>query len=115
MYAIDNEWGGDAIIIGYGAEIYIYNEDAVTYEYENYCVRLLSRYPNTKEYLKKSPFRALKYLLADETKRRNLMNKALGKHAKIIEYSDSLLGKRDLWLNKSKCDVCKACNILFTK
>ncbi len=110
-YAIDNEWGGDAIIIGYGAEIYIYNEDAIKYEYENYCVRLLSRYPNTKEYLKKSPFRALKYLLADDTKRKNLVNKAFGNHDKIIEYSDALLGKRDLWLNKSKCDVCKACNI----
>ena len=111
LYAINNEWGGDAIIIGYGAEIYIYHEDAVKYEYENYCVRLLSRYPNTKEYLKKSPFRALKYLLADDTKRRNLVNRALGNHDKIIDYSDAVLGKRDLWLNKSKCDVCKACNI----
>jgi len=111
QYAIDNEWGGDAIIIGYGAEIYIYHEDAVKYEYENYCVRLLSRYPNTKEYLKKSPFRALKYLLSDDTKRKNLLNKAFGNTDKIIEYTDTLLGKRDLWLNKSKCEVCKACNI----
>jgi len=114
LYAIDNEWGGDAIIIGYGAEVYIYHEDAVKYEYENYCVRLLSRYPNTKEYLKRSPFRALKYLLSDDTKRKNLLNKAMGKHDKIIDYSDAILGKRDLWLNKSKCDVCKACNILNT-
>jgi hypothetical protein len=111
LYAIDNEWGGDAIIIGYGAEIFIYNEDAVIFEYENYCVRLLSRYPNTREYLKKTPFRALKYLLSDDTKRKNLLNKAFGKRDKIMDYTDSLLGKRDLWLNKSKCDVCKACNI----
>lgn len=111
LYAIDNEWGGDAIIIGYGAEIYIYNEDAIRFEYENYCVRLLSRYPNTKEYLKKTPFRALKYLLSDDTKRRNLLNRAIGKGDKVIDYTDALLSKRDLWLTKSKCDVCKACNI----
>ncbi len=110
-YAIDNEWGGDAIIIGYGAEVFIYNADSVKYEYENYCVRLLSRYPNTKEYLKKSPGRALKYLLSDETKRKNLVNKILGNKSAIIDYTDSLLSQRDLWLTKGKCDVCKACNI----
>jgi L-ascorbate metabolism protein UlaG (beta-lactamase superfamily) len=110
-YAINNEWGGDAIIIGYGAEVYIYNFDAVLFEYENYCIRLLSRYPNTKEYLRKTPFRALKYLISDEIKRKNLLNKALGQKDKIIDYTDALLGKRDLWLNKNKCDVCKACNI----
>ena len=111
QYAIDNEWGGDALIIGYGAETYITNMDAVEHEYENYCIRLLSRYPNTKEYLKKDPFRALRYLLADDTKRKNLLNKILGKHTKTIDYSDAILSKRNLWLNKSKCDVCKACNI----
>jgi len=110
-YALDNEWGGDAIIIGYGAEIFIYSEDSVTLEYENYCVRLLSRYPNTKEYLKKEPWRAIKYLLADDVKRNNLISKALRNYGKLVDYSDPILGKRDLWLNKSKCDVCKACNI----
>jgi hypothetical protein len=110
-YALDNEWGGDAIIIGYGAEIFIYSEDSVKLEYENYCVRLLSRYPNTKEYLKKEPWRAIKYLLADDVKRNNLINKTLRNQSKMVDYSDPILGKRDLWLNKSKCDICKACNI----
>jgi hypothetical protein len=77
----------------------------------NYCIRLLSRYPNTKEYLRKTPFRALKYLISDEVKRKNLLNRALGQNNKIIDYTDALLGKRDLWLNKNKCEVCKACNI----
>lgn len=110
-YAIDNEWGGDAIIIGYGAEIFLNHEDAVKLEYENYCVRLLSRYPNTKEYLKKTPYRALKYLLSDDTKRKNLVNRLFGRQEKIIDYTDPKLGDRDLWLNKGKCEVCKACNI----
>lgn len=110
-YAIDNEWGGDAIIIGYGAEIFLNHEDAVKLEYENYCVRLLSRYPNTKEYLKKTPYRAMKYLLSDDTKRKNLVNRLFGRQDRIIDYTDPKLGDRNLWLNKGKCEVCKACNI----
>ncbi len=110
-YTLNNEWGGDAIIIGYGAEIYIYNEAGITQEYENYCVRLLTRYPNTKEYLKKTPYRALKYLMSDETKRKNLIRRAMGNSGAVMDYTDPLLSKRDLWLNKSKCEVCKACNI----
>lgn len=111
-YAIGSEWGGDAIIIGYGAEVFIYNEDCILHEYENYCVRLLSRYPNTREYLKKTPLRAIKYLLSDEIKRKNLIRKITGKNNEVLEYTDTRLSDRDLWLNKSKCDVCKACNIL---
>jgi len=111
LYSINNEWGGDAIIIGYGAEIFIYNEDAITEGYENYCVRLLSRYPNTKEYLKKTPIRALEYLVSDDIKRNNLINKALKNNDKIVDYFDSTLGDRNIWLTKNKCEVCKACNI----
>jgi L-ascorbate metabolism protein UlaG (beta-lactamase superfamily) len=111
LYSISNEWGGDAIIIGYGAEIFIYNEDAIKYEYENYCVRLLSRYPNTKEYLKKTPLRAVEYLISDDIKRNNLINKALKNNDKIVDYFDSVLGDRNIWLTKNKCEVCKACNI----
>ncbi len=111
LFSINNEWGGDAIIIGYGAEVFIKHLDAVKNEYENYCVRLLSRYPNTREYLKKTPGRALKYLLTDDTKRKNLFNRALGNKDKIIDYTAPILSERDLWLTKGKCDVCKACNI----
>jgi L-ascorbate metabolism protein UlaG (beta-lactamase superfamily) len=110
LYSISNEWGGDAIIIGYGVDILINTEESITEEYENYCIRLLTRYPNTKEHLKKTPGRALKYLLSDKLKRKNLLNKLLG-GTKSLSSFDPKLADRDLWLNKSKCDVCKACNI----
>lgn len=111
LHSIDNEWGGDAIIIGYGAEIFVQNQDVVQLEYENYCVRLLSRYPNTKEYLKRAPMRTVKYLLSDSIKRNNLLYKVVGQKNKVIDYFDNRLNQRDLWLGKSKCEVCKACNI----
>jgi hypothetical protein len=110
-YAMENEWGGDAIIIGYGAEVQIFKEEALRSEMENYCVRLLSRYPNTKEYLRKTPVRALRYLLSDDTKRNNLLHRIFHRPEKVVDYTDKRLSDRDLWLNKDKCEVCKACNI----
>lgn len=112
-YALEQEWGGDAIIIGYGAEVHIYHEDAVRKELENYCIRLLSRYPNMKEYLPKAPLRGIRYLLSDDIKRSNLLRRFSGKAGNQLEYTDSLLGMRDLWLTKGKCEVCKACNIAY--
>lgn len=111
LYSINNEWGGDAIIIGYGAEIFITNEEAIALDLENYCVRLLSRYPNTKEYLKRTPLRAIKYLLTDTTKRNNLFYKAIRQNSKVINYFDPVLANHNLWLTKNKCEVCKACNL----
>ncbi len=111
LYSIDNEWGGDAIIIGYGAEIFVHNEEVIKLEIENYCVRLLSRYPNTKEHLKRSPIRTARYLWSDSTKRNNLLYRALGQQEKIINYLDPVLTDRNIWLTKDKCEVCKACNL----
>ncbi len=111
LYAIQNEWGGDAIIIGYGAEIFLSNTEVLDLEFENYCIRLLSRYPNTRKYLKKTPLRTLKYLWSDKIKRNNLVYAAFGMKHKVIDYFDKQLAERSLWLSKSKCEVCKACNI----
>ncbi|HQQ95536.1 MAG TPA: MBL fold metallo-hydrolase, partial [Bacteroidia bacterium] len=108
LYSIENEWGGDALIIGYAAEIYLFNKEAVSREYENFCVRVLSRYPNTREYLKKTPFRALRYLFSDPVKRGNLLGKILHKPQSQLDYTDARLNDRELWLNKDKCEVCKA-------
>ena len=113
QYTLEQEWGGDAIVIGYGAEIHVYHEDAVRLEMENYCIRLLSRYPNMKEYLPKAPLRGVRYLLSDSIKRTNLLRQITGKSESRLEYSDQKLGDRPLWLSKGKCEVCKACNIAF--
>ena len=72
LFSLENEWGGDAIIIGYGCEIEVFNLKTIEQGLDNLCVRLITNYPNTKEYLKRVPLRAIKYLMTDSIKRNNL-------------------------------------------
>lgn len=107
LFSINEEWGGDAIIIGYGCMIEIYDIQTVREDLSTLCVRLLTNYPNTKEYLQRVPFRAMKYLLTDSLKRNSLLP---GK-SKKVSFSDPRLGDNLLWLSKTKCEICKACNL----
>ena len=109
-YSIDNEWGGDAIIIGYGCELSVFDKDAIKDELDNYAIQLLTRYPNTKSYIKKNPFRAFKYLSYDKIKRKIFWDKLLNKN-KENPYMDSILKEDDLWFNRTGCEICKKCNL----
>ncbi|MGZ3866254.1 MAG: MBL fold metallo-hydrolase [Bacteroidia bacterium] len=111
LYSMQEEWGGDAIIIGYGCLLTIYDIRTIEKDLHNLCVRLITNYPNTKEYLKKTPFRAMKYLMTDSLKRNSLLGNFLPGERKKIKFSDPLLGDHLLWLSKSKCEICKACNL----
>lgn len=108
-YSLDYEWGGDAIIIGYGCEIEIYDEMTLKNEIDNYVVQLLTRYPNTKSYLKRQPLRAVKYLLSDKIKRHAFLDKLF--KGKNTNFSDPLLKKNDIWVNRTNCEICKKCNL----
>lgn len=103
LYSLAEEWGGDAIIIGYGAEVEVFDISTIEQGLDNLCVRLITNYPNTKEYLKHVPFRAMKYLMTDRLKRESLY--------KGIKFTDPKLGDNMLWLSKTKCQICNACNL----
>ena len=107
LFSINEEWGGDAIIIGYGCMIEIYDIQTIREDLSTLCVRLLTNYPNTKEYLQRVPFRAMKYLMTDSLKRNSL----LPRKSKKISFSDPRLGDNLLWFSKTKCEICKACNL----
>jgi len=107
LFSLQEEWGGDAIIIGYGCMIEIYDINTVKEDLSTLCVRLITNYPNTKEYLQRAPLRAIKYLMTDSLKRNSLLP---GKSKKIT-FSDPRLGDNLLWLSKTKCEICKACNL----
>jgi hypothetical protein len=62
-YAFASEWGGDALSIGYGCEIYLLTPEAAREGLDKYCLDLLSRYPKGKSYAWKDPMRLLRYLL----------------------------------------------------
>ncbi len=103
LFSLDNEWGGDAIIIGYGCEVEVFELSTIEQGLDNLCVRLITNYPNTKEYLMRVPFRAMKYLMTDSIKRQSLVSG--------IKFTDPKLSDNMLWLSKTKCQICNACNL----
>jgi hypothetical protein len=111
LYSMQEEWGGDAIIIGYGCMIEIFDIRTIQEDLSTLCVRLLTNYPNTKEYLQRVPFRAMKYLMTDSLKRNSLLSGILPGKSEKITFSDPRLGDNMLWLSKTKCEICKACNL----
>lgn len=111
LFSLQEEWGGDAIIIGYGCAIEIYDINTIKEDLDNLAVRLITNYPNTKEYLKRVPFRAMKYLMTDSLKRKSLLSQVIPGKAEKIKFSDPRLADHFLWLSKTKCEICKACNL----
>ncbi|MEO6672433.1 MAG: MBL fold metallo-hydrolase [Ginsengibacter sp.] len=111
LYSLSNEWGGDAIIIGYGCEINIFSMETIREQLENYAIQLLTNYPNTKEYIKQNPFRAFNYLAHDKIKRKIFLNKIVGKKASSSPFTDERLGDKELWLTRTNCEICRRCNL----
>jgi len=103
LFSLVHEWGGDAIIIGYGCEVDIFDIKTIEQGLDTLCIRLLTNYPNTKEYLKRVPFRAMKYLMTDSIKRKSLVS--------AVKFADPKLTDNMLWLSKTKCQICNACNL----
>lgn len=108
-YSIENEWGGDAIIIGYGCEIEIFDRVTIEKGVDNAVVHLLSNYPYTSQHIKREPFRAVNYLLHDGLKRRVMYHKLIGKKQEIT--SNDVLHDNEMWLTRSKCDICRVCDM----
>lgn len=109
-YSITEEWGGDAIIIGYGCEIEVFEKETIERDMDNYAIQLLTRYPNAKAYIKRNPFRAFKYLMSDKIKRKIFFDKIVLKKQENT-YIDPQLKEDDLWLSRSNCELCKKCNL----
>ena len=68
-HSFGNEWGGDAIFIGYGCEIQMLDRSAAEKNLDVICVNLLTRYPTTRNSLKKTPLRALEYMIRTPLRR----------------------------------------------
>ena len=58
--SIENDWGGDALMIGYGCDINVL--DVRNSGKTRICVSLLTRYPRPKSYALRYPLRTLDYL-----------------------------------------------------
>jgi len=97
-HSFASEWGGDALTIGYGCEIQVFDQAIITSNLDTICVRLLTRHPTKKERLE--PVRSMRHLLDGPASalehRRNALND---------------ITRETLF--RPKCEVCRACNYLF--
>lgn len=110
QYSFYSEWGGDAIVIGYGAEIHILDKSIIQNNLDIVCVRLLTRQPVASHQMKQSPMRAIKYLSTNPVTTTWAV-KQLIKSRKNINKNP--VNERDLWLNKSKCEICQVCDVPY--
>jgi len=108
FHSIENEWGGDVLTIGYGVEVEVFEEATLELNLDIVCVRLISRFPRTKDEVKKNPMRLIKYyynnpMLAKLAIKQKL---ALRKLVNKIPYNE-----RDHWISYTKCELCMVCNL----
>jgi hypothetical protein len=105
-YSIASEWGGDAITIGYGADMYIYDKSILDKGLDSICTQLITRHPIASKTIKKDLFRTAKYFATNKLMSKFALKRIVkGDGAKSPSYN------RDYWLSKTKCDVCKVCDI----
>lgn len=107
-HALDHEWGGDVLTIGYGIDVDVYEEHTLEQNLDIVCVRLITRYPTASGTLKKDPLRALGYFL-----RHPFMSKLAIRQKLLLRNTVNKFpyNERDHWISWSKCDLCKVCDM----
>jgi len=105
-YSISSDWGGDAITIGYGADMYFLDKSILTSGVDNVCTHLITRHPIASKTIKKDVMRAFKYFSTNK-----LMTKLAIERVRYGADKIQISYNRDYWLNKNKCEVCRVCDL----
>ncbi len=105
LWSLQHTWGGDVLTIGYGCEVYIHKEEAVEHNLDIVVFSLLTRYPSAKANLKRSPIRSLNYYLQNQHLAHLMIQK------KLTQGKLSKHNARSHWINRTKCEVCRICDI----
>src|SRR5581483_4077083 len=108
-HSFASDWGGDAITIGYGLDVDVFDPATIQSSLDVACVRLLTRQPSASHYWKQEPLRMARHLISSQTTRAWVTKAVLNPSG---DYSDKKTN--DLmreWMFRSKCEVCRACDL----
>jgi hypothetical protein len=105
-YSFDNEWGGEALGIGYGCEVQIADRETVRAELDRACIQLLHRLPVFRSHMLRSPLRAMRVLITEKAMRRRAMGAAYRSGAGTPE---TIYGKH--WLLESADRIRETCQL----
>lgn len=108
-HSFASDWGGDAITIGYGCEIEVFDEQTVAAGIDVMCVRLLTRQPPASRHWRAEPFRVVRHLISSPTTRSWALRAALNRSSDYSEKKTNDVMRE--WLFRSKCEVCRACDL----
>lgn len=104
--SFSSEWGGDAITIGYGAELFVNDEATINAGLDVICVRLLTRHPTTTRHMLFEPLRAARFLATNPLTRTWAFRQLRNPSRVQNEVTD-----RKEWLRRTKCEVCRVCDL----
>lgn len=107
-YSINELWGGDVFFIGYGAEINIIDQACLEDNLDIVSLRILSRFPTARQYIRSHPYRALRYFYYNRTHASLALVQKFRLRKKVNKIP---FNERSHWVNKSKCEICRLCNI----
>ena len=105
-YSFASDWGGDAMVIGYGCDIYYTHEDDIEHQLDRVIMKLLTRRPSMKHYmLRNEPLRAVKYFASNRTMQKRVMQYLRNNRMEQAIYDPNL------WLRRTKCEICQVCDM----
>jgi hypothetical protein len=100
-----SEWGGDAMVVGYGCDLYVRDPSILDEGLDTACVQLLTNHPAASRHMRSEPLRGLRFLAQNPlTLRWAAVRVRRGGRP-------DAMGDRPLWLSRSKCEVCRACDL----
>jgi beta-lactamase family protein len=107
-FSMENEWGGDVFMIGYAADIFVLDELALKNNLDIVSLRLLCRFPYASQELIKNPYRGLKFIASNPALSALLINNKIVSNGSPNKLPHN---ERSHWINRSKCEVCLACDL----
>lgn len=107
-YSLSHVWAGDALTIGYGIDVEVFEEESLEKNLDIICVRLLCRYPQATDYLFKQPLRKLKYIVSNPVQAKLTIKQKLHLRNAVNKFP---YNERDHWIGFTKCELCRVCNM----
>ena len=108
-YSFASDWGGDAITIGYGCEIYVFDSETINASLDTACVRLVTKQPVASRHWRVEPLRVARHLLTSPTTRTWVARAALSRSSAYSPNKTNDIMRELLF--RTKCEVCRACDL----
>jgi hypothetical protein len=110
-HSFANEWGGDAVTIGYGCEIYVFKPEIIQANLDVICVQLLTRIPSASRHWKREPLRLARHVFSSPITRSLVAQATWNCVRGRRPFPDDYNEKMRPWLLRTKCEVCRACDL----